>query len=389
MLDFHPAANLFPLLEGAEYESLKADIDANGLRVPIVIDAATETILDGRNRYRVCCELGIDYTTTAKFYEGDDPYSYVYSLNAERRDLTPSQRATIAIDFEIPMAREASERRKATQNNDAGRAVVEIFPPLGKARDLAAEAVGVNPRYVSDMKRIKETAPDVFDAVWRGELNVPQAKQLERMPEEQRFEVGKLVATKAAKSPIDAIRIVKKQSAKDVPFPEGKYRVLYADPPWEYGGLNLDYYGPAERHYPTMPLTDLCALPVADLAAENSVLFLWATSPLLPQALTLLSSWGFIYKASFVWDKVKHNFGHYNSVRHELLLIATRGSCMPDADTLLDSVVELERTENHSEKPEEFRQIIDVMYPHGPRLELFARRHVDGWEAWGDELNPI
>lgn len=386
MLDFHPAANLFPLLEGAEYESLKADINKHGLRVPIVMDAATNTILDGRNRYRVCRELGIDYTVDCKWYKGNEPYAYVYSLNAERRDLTPTQQAAIAVEFEVPLAAEAAERRRATQNNDAARAVVEIFPQQGKARDLAAEMTGANPRYVSDLKRIKETAPDVYDAAWRGELNVPQAKQLERMPEAQRFEVGKLVKTGEAKSPIDAIRIVKKQSAKDVPFPEGKYRVLYADPPWDYSNSGLG--GSAAQHYPTMSMDDLCALPVSRLAVDDAVLFLWVTSPQLSNAFPLFDAWGFEYKTSLVWVKDKPTYGKlafYVRSRHELLLIATRGSCLPRCDELPESLIESPRAE-HSRKPALVYETIERMYA-GPYVELFARTRRDGWESWGNETD--
>jgi len=98
----------------------------------------------------------------------------------------------------------------------------------------------------------------------------------------------------------------------------------------------------------------------------------------------VITAWGFDYKASFVWDKIKHNMGHYNSVRHEFLLVCTRGSCMPDNPQLFDSVQSIERTE-HSVKPEEFRTIIDTIYPNGRRIELFARRPAEGWEVWGNE----
>jgi len=151
-------------------------------------------------------------------------------------------------------------------------------------------------------------------------------------------------------------------------LPPGKYRVIYADPPWQYGDKLIEGYGAAE------------------LSADDAVLFLWATSPMLVEALTLLSAWGFTYKASFVWDKVRHNYGHYNSVRHEFLLVCTRGSCLPQNDKLFDSVQTVERSDEHSEKPEEFRQMIEALYPDGPRIELFARRKVKGWMAWGDAI---
>lgn len=79
----------------------------------------------------------------------------------------------------------------------------------------------------------------------------------------------------------------------------------------------LNMLGGAVKHYDTMPLEDICALPVP--AADNAVLFLWVTSPMLEDAFKVINAWGFKYKSSFVWDKVSHNMGHYNSVRHELL----------------------------------------------------------------------
>ena len=98
----------------------------------------------------------------------------------------------------------------------------------------------------------------------------------------------------------------------------------------------------------------------------------------------MINAWGFKYKASFVWDKIAHNMGHYNSVRHEFLLVCVKGSCQPDVRKLFDSVVSVERTE-HSKKPEAFREIIDAIYTQGARVELFARQAAVGWERWGYE----
>lgn len=175
------------------------------------------------------------------------------------------------------------------------------------------------------------------------------------------------------------------EQKRNQPWPNGRYRVIYADPPWQYGNQGLDEYGHAKRHYPTMGLTELCNLDVQALCDDNAVLFLWVTSPLLRDAFRVIDAWGFQYKTSFVWDKVRHNFGYYNSVRHELLLICTRGSCTPDERQLFDSVQTIERTETHSEKPEQFRTIIDTLYPIGRRIELFARRTVENWEQWSNE----
>jgi len=171
-----------------------------------------------------------------------------------------------------------------------------------------------------------------------------------------------------------------------VPIPDGIYRVIYADPPWSYGDKLIDGYGAAEHHYDSMIIKELCDMPFPE-TEENAVLFLWVTSPLLKECFEVIEAWGFAYKASFVWDKIKHNYGHYNSVRHELLLVCTKGSCLPEIKELYDSVVSIDRSEIHSEKPEYFRTIIDNLYPTGNRIELFARKNSDNnWESWGDEL---
>jgi site-specific DNA-methyltransferase (adenine-specific) len=136
-----------------------------------------------------------------------------------------------------------------------------------------------------------------------------------------------------------------------------------------------------------MTVNEICNLPVNEISEKDSVLFLWVTSPLLEDAFAVIKSWGFKYKTSFVWDKVKHNMGHYNSVRHEFLLIATKGSCVPDNKKLYDSVQTIERNDNHSEKPIEFLDIIDDIYNYGNKLEMFCRNiKKEKWYGWGNEI---
>lgn len=173
-------------------------------------------------------------------------------------------------------------------------------------------------------------------------------------------------------------------------FPPGMFKVLYADPPWQHNPESSDWRhgnGAPEDHYQTMPLDEICnmGLPVI---ADDAVLFMWAVSPLLPEAFKVLGAWGFKCKAQFIWDKIKPNIGCYNWCNHEILLIATKGSCSPEPTARVDSVVVIERTE-HSRKPEYFRELIDAMYPSGNRIELFARGRLPaGWAGWGNEFDP-
>lgn len=166
-----------------------------------------------------------------------------------------------------------------------------------------------------------------------------------------------------------------------------KYSLIYADPPWMYdGGKPLsDKYGDVQKHYPPMETIDICNLPVNELANKDCVLFLWATAPKLPEALEVMKAWGFQYKTCIVWDKVKHNFGFYFSVRHELLLIGGIGKSTPDnTSELHDSVISIERSKIHSEKPEYFRELLSKMYK-GNKIELFARVKSQNWDVWGNQ----
>jgi N6-adenosine-specific RNA methylase IME4 len=165
-----------------------------------------------------------------------------------------------------------------------------------------------------------------------------------------------------------------------------KYRIIYADPPWQYGNAMPEYVTEPQDYYSLMSTSDICEMPVKEITEENAVLFIWSTSPHLPEALEVVKSWGFKYKTTFIWDKIKHNMGHYNSVRHEILLVCTKGSCTPDVKKLFDSVVSIERTV-HSKKPDEFRNIIDTLYTYGNKIELFARESIKGWDVFGNQIN--
>lgn len=168
---------------------------------------------------------------------------------------------------------------------------------------------------------------------------------------------------------------------------EGQYRVIYADPPWNYGNRPPSGSG-AKDHYPVMTIQQLCALPVAAHTAPDAVLFLWVTAPMLyenPGPREVIEAWGFKPKTGIVWDKVEHNFGNYVSVRHEHLLIATRGKCLPDRPTPMPDSVQTERQlGGHSEKPDSFRALIEKLYD-GPYLELFGRARVPGWTVFGND----
>ena len=167
----------------------------------------------------------------------------------------------------------------------------------------------------------------------------------------------------------------------------GQYSVIYADPPWRYSAKNVQ--GAAEKHYPTMGIDELCTLPVADLAAPDSVLFLWATFPQLPEALRLIKAWGFTYKSvAFVWLKKNrksegwfYGLGFWTRGNAEICLLATRGHPKRQAANVHQFIIS--PIQEHSRKPEEARDKIVALMGDVPRVELFARQSPPGWDVWG------
>lgn len=369
--DFHPHAGIFPLLDGEEFRALVEDIRENGQREPITIH--DNMILDGRNRYNACLAAGIEPWVIG-FRDGEDPLAFVISVNLHRRHLDESQRAMVAA-------------RIATLPLGANQHRVGLGAPIGAPSQPAVAATLKASRRSVQRARVvlDHGTPDLVAAADQGDIPVSQAAAIAREePSVQRNIVAKV---KDGIRPQEARRLVKAEraAAREAAHPSGRYRVIYADPPWSYGNTQPDYHPEQRDHYPVMSLSEICEMPVRDWVMDDAVLFLWVTSPILEDAFKVVAAWGFKYKASFVWDKVLHNMGHYNSVRHELLLVCTRGSCQPDVRRLFDSVVVEERTV-HSRKPVQFYEMIETLYTTGPYLELFARSSRDGWHAFGNEV---
>lgn len=180
-------------------------------------------------------------------------------------------------------------------------------------------------------------------------------------------------------------RRVSWQALESPPLPEGKFQIIYADPPWALP--SFDTSRDVENHYPTMSLESIQSLGVSELAADDAVLFLWAVPMLIREAFEVMDAWGFEYRAMMVWVKDKWGTGIYVRYQHELLLIGVRGSPgAPLPEHRVSSVFHAERT-RHSEKPALVYDLIEQMYPHLPnRVELFAREARAGWSAWGNQI---
>ncbi len=185
---------------------------------------------------------------------------------------------------------------------------------------------------------------------------------------------------------------VRMEEVRFPPLPRQKFAVIYADPPWDYkgqlqhAGAGNGDSGGAVRHYGTVKTRNLMQLPIADIAEQNCLLFMWATSPHLDQAIDLGKAWGFAWATiAFVWQKGKPNPGFYTMSENELCLVFKKGKIpQPRGARNIRQTIQKLR-EKHSRKPEEVRQRIVDMFPVQKKIELFARQRVAGWEAWGLE----
>jgi len=186
----------------------------------------------------------------------------------------------------------------------------------------------------------------------------------------------------------EGIRRDKIEYEKNVELPNGIFQVILCDPPWQYGNSMPSYFTEQANYYPLMSIEEICKIPISSIADKNAVLFLWVTSPILEESFEVIKAWGFQYKTSFVWDKIKHNMGHYSSVRHEILLLCIKGSYPIQNKKLYDSVFSEERTE-HSKKPMFYYEMIEDLYPHSNKIELFAKSKREGWTSYGNQLSSI
>jgi len=379
---------LIPPLQLEEYKLLEKSIIEEGCRDSLVIWG--NTIIDGHNRYEICNRNNIEFSTKEMSFENiNDVKLWMIKNQFARRNLPMHQRSLLVFKSKPIIAERAKENlrlsggdKKSEEARTGLQNSVEPIKPIDTQKELAQQAK-VSHDTIWKVEKIFTKKPELIEKMDSGEMSINQAYQ-EIKKEEKKQE---LIQKKEEYNTRVKQAITEEKFNKiDIFNTEKKFRIIYADPCWSYNDKqNTEKLGGAAKHYDTMSIRELSELPVKNIIEDNAVLFLWVTSPLLEESFEVIKGWGFKYKTSFIWDKVDHNMGHYNSVRHEFLLIATKGSCTPDNKVLYNSVQRIVRTE-HSAKPKEFMNIIDDLYVYGDRLEMFAReKHKDSWLYWGNE----
>ena len=343
-MEYHEIANIFPMMTDAEFEQLKDDIVLNGQLDPVVLYEGK--ILDGRNRWKVCTELGlvINYDQ----YRGNNPLSFVISKNLHRRHLNETQRAVVA-------SRIANMR----QGERTDLVPIDIKLSMGGASKL----LNIGRNTVARVKEVERKAPELIPQMERGEMTVNQA------------------ITQIKKAEVIAnLENIETIEAKQI---EGVYDVIVIDPPWPMKKIERDVApNQVEFDYPTMTEQELRNLEIP--YADNAHVWLWTTHKFLPLAIDLLEDWGLKYVCTFVWHKPGgfQPFGlpQYNA---EFALYARHGT--PEfIDTKSFNVCFTAPRGAHSEKPQEFYNVVNRVTA-GRRLDMFNRRAIEGFDTWGKE----
>jgi N6-adenosine-specific RNA methylase IME4 len=427
---------LIPPLSAEEHAQLEANLVADGCRDPLVVwakpapepgehkcyaydkrkcdlvplddvwhcrycehnPAPQECVLvDGHNRHEICTRLGIDFETVEQDFDTrEDVIVWMVDNQGGRRNLNDFQRTELQLRKKGAIAARAKARQ---QGGQGGVLLSENSTEAIDTREQVAAAAGVSSYTVSKVDAILGAAtPELLTALRAGDVSINAAADVATLPKPEQAELvarGTKEILQAAKQ-IRAERSEERRNErlkKIVAISTGnapvgsiaeRYPVIYLDPPWRYDYAESDSRA-IENQYPTMSLDEIKAMNMDQVAFDDCVMFMWATSPKLAEALDVLRAWGFEYRTCAVWDKQKIGMGYYFRQQHELLLVAVKGEpTTPAPADRPSSVFSFERGE-HSAKPHEVYELIEAMYPTLPKLEMFCRTPREGWGVWGNQ----
>ncbi len=378
--EFHEISALFPMMDDKKLSKLARSIASQGLLVPIVLFEGK--ILDGRNRYLACQQAGVGPRFVN--FEGDNPWEYVWSTNAERRHLTDVQKYLIWLrknelsaewealrqSIQDEANRKRSEAIKAqprskdgtrlSSGDGSGRPATCGGHP---SREAKAEESKTNPTTVKRGDYLYNRRPDLAEKVISGEVSMEAALRAVRNEE--------------------VVRQLEDIMAKEVKEASGLYDAIVIDPPWPMTKIDRDVRpNQTAFDYPVMSIEELEGLKIP--AADNCHVWLWTTHKYMKMAFHLLEVWGLRYVCTFVWHKPggfqPYGLPQYNC---EFALYARKGN--PKFIDLTEFFTCFSATRGrHSEKPPEFYEIVRRVTA-GRRLDMFSRRKIEGFDAWGNE----
>ncbi len=361
---------LLPPLTDEEFEALKEDIRKRGVLVPVEKDEAGN-VLDGFHRVRACEELGVrDYPTIIRAgMTHEEKIDHALTLNLTRRHLSREQRRELVAKLRLE----------------------------GWSTTRIADRLNVtHPTVLSDLEGCKDLQPDTVQGKDGKSYPARKPSVIARNEREARRAIEALAEADTERLPnglIDVQQVIRAQRDREPaatpPLPQGKYRCLVIDPPWQVDKIVREERLQQDRilDYPTMTLEEIAALPIAQLADESGChVYLWVTHKYLPDGLRLFEVWGVKYQCLMTWIKPTGMTPYSWMYDTEHVLFGRIGN-----QPLLRNGLRLSFEANvkgHSVKPDAFYERVALVSPE-PRLEMFARSRRAGWEAWGNEIDPV
>lgn len=359
--------DLIPPLAPDEYDQLEKNLQADGIRDPLVLWG--DILVDGHNRYEIARKHGLEFQTVQRDFQDEDAAVRWIILNQfGRRNLPAYERAKLALRLKPMIAEQAKEnqgeRTDICQKSD--RSTIDTKKEL-------ARIAGVSHDTIAKVEKIEAKAtPELKAAVQSGEKSISQAYQEIRREEK--------AAVQEARREENAEKIEQLSSPLDA---QGLFQTIVIDPPWDWGDEgDVNQFGRAKPDYDTMPIDDIAALPVSKIADANCHLYLWVTNRSLPKAFRLIDAWGFRYITCLTWVKPYFGMGNYFRGSTEQVLFAIKGSQglkRHDVGTHFEAP----RGDRHSAKPDEFYTLVESC-SYGPFIDVFGRKDRPGWSVWGE-----
>jgi N6-adenosine-specific RNA methylase IME4/ParB-like chromosome segregation protein Spo0J len=347
--------------EMGDLTELAQSIADVGLLQPIAV-CSDGTLIAGERRLRACREILGWTEIAARVVDLDEIARGEFAENVIRKNFTLSEIVAIKRRLEPKLKKEAAERR-----NPSGR--VGKFPTqTGRAADHVARYVAKDRRTIDKAEAIVEAAeaePDRF-----GKLRADMDR------------TGRVEATYRRLNVVRKAEAIRKEAP---PLPgKGPYRVIVADPPWPYELRQEDPTHRAVYDYPSMSIAQICAMPVASIAHEDCILWLWTTNAHMCRVFSVLDAWGFAHKTILTWVKDRMGTGDWLRGQSEHCLMATRGK--PTVQLTNQTTVLHGPVRAHSQKPEEFYEFVEKLCPASRYAELFSRHARENWDGHGDEI---
>lgn len=385
-------AKIFPAMPKEDYDRLVASIKENGLIEPISVWRGE--VLDGRHRYQACVDAGVAPEFSV-LNDDIDPVKFIIAKNDDRRNLDSSQRAIVA--FRLSEWSKVGGRRVAPP--EVGRKAEEApqtngTQPIGDGllnQEAAASLMGVSADSIGRAGKVLRASSnahqDLREALESGVVKVTDAAQIVDKAQEVQQEALAKVKNREARNLTSAVNAIgrRRMAENPPPLPAAIYRTIVVDPPWPMVKISREARPNQEGFdYPTMSIEEIAEMDISSRLADDGLVFLWSTQKFLPESFRILEQWGVKYRFTMVWHKPGgiqiHGYPQFNA---EFIVVGAKGNPMFLDLKGFDVAFHAPRRE-HSVKPEEFYTLLRRVTA-GPRLDMFSRRAIEGFDAWGNE----